>query len=168
MSKGHVYILSNPSMPGIVKIGRTKRDVESRASELYVTSTPTPFVVEHYVYCPNCSDMEQMMHTHFAAKRVSGAREFFAIDAHEASSVLDAYLRQELTGYVSEFSESLCVVDEMMALDEYTPLRIGWDMNEHPAEVVAAMGFLTAEEMRPAMARWRAAVNRKATGGDSK
>ena len=42
MSKGIVYVLSNPAMPDIVKIGKT-RDINQRLSSLYSTGVPLPF-----------------------------------------------------------------------------------------------------------------------------
>lgn len=39
-----VYVLTNPAMPGIVKIGKTNReDPQVRMSELYTTGVPLPF-----------------------------------------------------------------------------------------------------------------------------
>ena len=39
-----VYVLTNPAMPGIVKIGMTDRpDVQRRMGELYSTGVPLPF-----------------------------------------------------------------------------------------------------------------------------
>jgi hypothetical protein len=36
-----VYILTNPVMPGVVKIGKTDReDVQSRVKELFTTQIP--------------------------------------------------------------------------------------------------------------------------------
>jgi len=41
---GIVYVLTNPTMPGLVKIGKTSRDsVMARLSELYTTGVPLPF-----------------------------------------------------------------------------------------------------------------------------
>ena len=42
-----VYVLSNPAMPGLVKIGRTSRDrLQSRMDELHGTGVPLPFCCE--------------------------------------------------------------------------------------------------------------------------
>ena len=39
-----VYVLTNPAMPGIVKIGMTDRpDVQHRMGDLYTTGVPLPF-----------------------------------------------------------------------------------------------------------------------------
>ena len=39
-----VYALTNPAMPGIVKIGKTDRDnPKVRMNELYTTGVPLPF-----------------------------------------------------------------------------------------------------------------------------
>ena len=41
---GIVYLLTDPAMPGLVKIGMTTRDcVEERMKELYGTCIPAPF-----------------------------------------------------------------------------------------------------------------------------
>jgi hypothetical protein len=41
---GIVYVLTNPAMPGIVKIGKTSREsVHTRLNELYSTGVPVPF-----------------------------------------------------------------------------------------------------------------------------
>jgi hypothetical protein len=46
---GFLYVLSNKSMPGIVKIGVTTGRVEKRAKELSrPTGVPQPFVIECY------------------------------------------------------------------------------------------------------------------------
>lgn len=58
MSKGYVYVLSNPCMPGIVKIGKTTRSVEDRANELYQTGVPEPFKVEEFFHSPDCHELE--------------------------------------------------------------------------------------------------------------
>jgi len=42
-SKAHVYILTNESMPGLVKIGWTAGDPNERADALSTTGVPTRF-----------------------------------------------------------------------------------------------------------------------------
>ena len=41
--KGLVYILANPAMPGLVKIGQTTNEITSRMNELNTTGVPLPF-----------------------------------------------------------------------------------------------------------------------------
>ena len=42
---GIVYVLTNPVMPGIIKIGMTQRnDIEGRLRELYTTGVPVPYI----------------------------------------------------------------------------------------------------------------------------
>ena len=49
MSLGYIYILSNPAMPGVLKIGFTTRSVDQRASEISSsTGIPEPFNVEFW------------------------------------------------------------------------------------------------------------------------
>jgi len=44
MEYGIVYLLTNPYMPGLVKIGMTKQeDLEKRMKELYTTGVPVAF-----------------------------------------------------------------------------------------------------------------------------
>ena len=43
LMEGSVYVLTNPAMPNMVKIGKTTRDVELRLADLYSTGVPLPF-----------------------------------------------------------------------------------------------------------------------------
>lgn len=44
MQYGIVYLLTNPCMPGLVKIGMTtQEDIDKRMRELYTTGVPVPF-----------------------------------------------------------------------------------------------------------------------------
>lgn len=46
MAAGHVYILINANMPGLLKIGMTERTPEERARELSAgTGVSSPFIV---------------------------------------------------------------------------------------------------------------------------
>lgn len=78
---GWVYLLINPSMPGMVKVGMTKRQPEERLVELSgATGVPTPFQLIHSVYSEDCADAERRTHEWLSAMgcRVSSNREFFA------------------------------------------------------------------------------------------
>lgn len=60
MAEGIVYLLTNPAMPGMVKIGKTGRDVEVRLNDLYTTGVPLPF---ECVYAARVSDMGKVEKT---------------------------------------------------------------------------------------------------------
>jgi hypothetical protein len=78
----YVYILSNVSMPGLIKIGRTNRSVDERLKELNNTSLPTQFIVEHTIKTSDSKFLEKMVHKNFEKHRVNDNREFFRIN-HE-------------------------------------------------------------------------------------
>ncbi|MCV9963567.1 GIY-YIG nuclease family protein [Pararhizobium sp. BT-229] len=86
---GFVYLLSNPSMPGMVKIGRTTRDPATRAGELTSASgVPTPFRLEGYVRSPDAVRTEAAVHRIVGGDRVNSRREFFRIDPARAMSIM--------------------------------------------------------------------------------
>ena len=91
---GYVYVLMNPSMKNIVKIGKTEREPEERAKEFSsTTGVPTPFVVVYDCYFKSCSEAEIFIHTYLEHKgfRVSSSREFFEIPIKDAiDSVIKA------------------------------------------------------------------------------
>jgi hypothetical protein len=60
---GYVYILSNPAMPGLLKIGCTDRSIEERTKELNsATGVPTPFEVEAIFFSTNSLIEEKQIH----------------------------------------------------------------------------------------------------------
>nr|WP_188902765.1 GIY-YIG nuclease family protein [Deinococcus aerophilus] len=85
---GYVYVLSNASMPGLLKIGRTRQDPFSRAQSLRTTGVPTPFRVEFCLWSPDPAGLEMHLHQTFASRRIERSREFFQMKVHEV--VLEA------------------------------------------------------------------------------
>lgn len=80
-----LYVMSNKSMPGIVKIGVTSRDPQERATDLHTTGTPTPFIVEYYaLFGSYVWEAEKKAHNKLDSCRVSGNREFFNISVNNA------------------------------------------------------------------------------------
>ena len=74
-----VYVLTNPAMPGPVKIGMTDRDdVRPRMSDLYTTGVPLPFecVAAREIEDRAAPDIEAALHTAFGPNRVNASREF--------------------------------------------------------------------------------------------
>ena len=86
---GYIYILSNPSMPDILKIGKTERDPDERISELSnVSAIPSTFNLEYKVFVPDCHSAEKSIHEALKAMRVSERREFFDISVSEAIDIV--------------------------------------------------------------------------------
>ncbi|MFM0737897.1 GIY-YIG nuclease family protein [Paraburkholderia xenovorans] len=77
VASGYVYLLINPSMPGMVKVGCTLRDSKFRARKLYTTGVPTPFEVAFEVFTEDHEKLEGELHSRLANFRVNDDREFF-------------------------------------------------------------------------------------------
>lgn len=85
-----VYALSNPAMPGLLKIGRTDKDAGVRMSQLYSNpGVPLPFecVVAVETESPNVM-VEKALHRAFHPQRVNPRREFFEIDPDQVVELI--------------------------------------------------------------------------------
>ena len=61
-----VYVLTNPAMPGLVKIGSTvSEDASIRLAQLYSTGVPFPFNLEFAAKVSNCDEVERALHRAF-------------------------------------------------------------------------------------------------------
>lgn len=91
MSFGYVYVMSNPSMPHLYKIGFTTRAVEERIQEANQPNTwiPTPFVYEFYKFVANPQQKEMTLHKLLAKDRVNPNREFFRVDLDHVRLLFD-------------------------------------------------------------------------------
>lgn len=85
---GEVYVLSNPSMVGLLKVGCTQDTGLKRAAELSsVTSVPTKFHVEwSLAIIGDPRSVEQRAHALLASKRAG--KEFFRVTLEEAKSAI--------------------------------------------------------------------------------
>lgn len=91
--KGYVYVLSNESMPGIVKIGRSVSGGKGRAKAIYQTGVPEPFIVEFEILTDDCKRLEKTVHERMADARVSGRREFFRVSPLDAEiAIIEEHL----------------------------------------------------------------------------
>jgi hypothetical protein len=86
-SAGYLYLLVNPAMEGLVKVGMTARNPRDRARELgAVTGVPTPFILVFDIFVNDCSNAERFVHDELGKMncRVSANREFFRVEPNEA------------------------------------------------------------------------------------
>jgi len=84
MSAGIVYCLTNPEMPGLVKIGLVEDDtsdaLKKRLQNLYTSGVPVPFELYYAVIVDKVKQTEKLLHNAFAHSRENPRREFFRID----------------------------------------------------------------------------------------
>jgi len=69
MSKGMLYIFTNESMPGLIKIGTTI-DIKKRLKELDKTGIPTPFKLHYAIEVENYKQKEKYLHQGLSEHRV--------------------------------------------------------------------------------------------------
>ena len=93
-----MYVLTNPEMPGLVKIGRTSRkEVQQRLVELYSTGVPVPFECEYAARVSDEAVVEKAFHTAFEPYRINPNREFFRIDPEQAIALLTLLADEDVT-----------------------------------------------------------------------
>lgn len=154
MSKGWVYILTNQSMPGVVKIGRTARCVNQRASELFTSGVPTPFAVNHSVNSPDCEWLEASMHRKLAQFRVVAEREFFAIEASKAARELIDLHQEQVETWLHDFMPDHGPVDYDHQICTGHLAEIADHLGATVHDVSMAFSYLHPTEMAPALQRW--------------
>lgn len=99
MSKGYVYVLSNPSMPGLVKIGWSGNGGRHRADQLYKTGTPARFAVEFEIMSRQPQELERRVHSRLVAFRLNDGREFFSCSISLAvERIITCFMEMHATG----------------------------------------------------------------------
>ena len=92
MAKGYIYIMTNPALKNMVKIGYAS-DVESRRKQL--STTALPYDYEVYATYETSGQLEdkklhKMIDQLNPDLRVSKSREFFVLSPDDAYSLLEA------------------------------------------------------------------------------
>ena len=86
---GWLYVITSPSLPGLVKLGCTRRlNPALRVRELSSSSLPEPYHAHCFVFSDDCFELENNIHKYFDKERVNPDREFFRIEPKEAIDVL--------------------------------------------------------------------------------
>lgn len=95
-----VYVLTNPAMPGLVKIGMTDRaDVSRRMGDLYTTGVPLPFdcVIAREIQDREAADIERALHIAFGPNRINPSREFFKAEPEQVEVLLRVMPGRDVT-----------------------------------------------------------------------
>jgi len=85
---GFIYVLTNPTIPDLVKIGKTT-NLEERVKQLSSHSgVPVPFEVYYSCEVSDPHKVEKHLHDGFGDHRVNPKREFFRINPERVVSIL--------------------------------------------------------------------------------
>lgn len=87
---GWLYVISSPSLPGMVKVGCTRQiNPVMRVKQLSTSSLPYAFRTHGFVFSDDCFALESAMHHYFDDRRTVPDREFFNITPKEAIYALE-------------------------------------------------------------------------------
>ena len=92
-----IYVLTNPVMPGIVKIGKTGRSIEQRIRELDNTSVPVPYECMAAWEVKNPDVAEKALHRAFDKDRIRSTREFFWLSPDAPIAILEGFGIRDVT-----------------------------------------------------------------------
>ncbi len=102
-NKQIVYVLTNPSMPGLVKIGKTTQlEIDDRMKQLYSTGVPVPFECAFACNVKDATEVEKAIHFAFGLNRINPNREFFKVDPERIIAILKLLKVDEITQQVEK------------------------------------------------------------------
>jgi len=120
MDHGVVYILTNPAMPNLIKIGMTSQeDVKFRMAQLYTTGVPLPFECVYAARVSSYERVEKALHIAFGPDRLNPKREFFEIEPSQAIAIIKLMEIEDVTPMVRLEREQVDSVD-IEAGEEYS------------------------------------------------
>jgi hypothetical protein len=92
---GFTYVLSNPAMPGIVKVNYTNTLSEDHIAKLYSSDVPLPYVVEFEALTSFPVKVNKRAHAMLDWQRVAPGRDFFRAAPHLAVEALRDALAEQ-------------------------------------------------------------------------
>lgn len=155
-SKGFIYVLKNPSLKGMVKIGVTTKDPSKKCEELSSTSIiPTPFKVVYSQPSKNPFKVLNIVHTILDEFRVYKDSDFFNVDVEQTINLIQDIIkifynnynvnskgRYEAVGFGLE-NRPFLAKKRFNKVEELTSLGIDgrfiWDNKEHRC---LSMGYI--------------------------
>ncbi len=169
VAKGFLYVLTNPTMPGLSKVGKTTREPDTRVAELSSpTGVPQPFSLIFQQPVSDCDSAEAWVHRELerGGYRHAQNREFFNAPLHVVVQTVAqaANLMPISTGYSEDPSEIPPQTSEDLAENLYELGLAYMDGTEttlpNPREAVkcfeqaAALGHAAACSAAGSIYRW--------------
>ena len=145
---GIVYVLTNPAIPGMVKIGMTNRDsVDIRMKELFNTSVPLPFELEHASKVSDSEKVEKALHIAFHPYRIHAQREFFKINPEQAIAILKLLDKgSDITKDITnEINNDLTEIDRVASENFKRKMRPPLNFREMNIPIGAKLLFINDE-----------------------
>lgn len=113
-----VYILTNPVMDGLVKIGKTTQSIKDRVKQLSRdTGVPVPFEVHYACTVRNADEAEKLLHQLFDEQRINPKKEFFEISPEKVVLALKLAALEDVTD-VTPSKDIVENDEEQKALDK--------------------------------------------------
>lgn len=147
---GIVYVLTNPAMPGLTKIGQTtQEDITFRMSQLYSTGVPVPFECVYACQVNDSGAVESALHMAFGNSRVNPKREFFKIEPERVIAVLRLLAAEDVTPSVEkEISGSLDDTDKESLDDLKKSRRPRMNFKEMHIPVGAVLTYVDDDKIQ--------------------
>ena len=139
---GFVYVMTNESMPGMVKIGFTTRMPTSRADELFTSGVPSPFVVFSSIWFDDPKSVEAEVHAMLDVCRVTEGREFFRVLPEGATVRIVQILVNDIDAVVVPMWAYVCED----ALEQFADVK-----GVHPADI----GEVVSQDLKEFVKRKR-------------
>jgi hypothetical protein len=141
-----VYVLTNPAMPGFVKIGMTSMaEVSIRLAQLYTTGVPFPFELAFACKVPNGMVVETALHKAFAPYRPNSKREFFNIDPEQAIAILKLLHVDDATKEIEAIANPISD-EEVQAGKQFKKRRPNMNFHEMGITEGSQLHFTDAEQ----------------------
>lgn len=153
---GYIYFLTNPAMPGLLKIGFTTTSLSQRLTELNTTGVPQEFVVGAAFFVTDPMSCEAAVHQHLAKFRLNQEREFFQLSTKEALGLVSEMIFTRMNspaavadptpnqvGRLDETDERILQIIIHSSGGEVWPQKIAWDLRTiHREEAHLRLGAL--------------------------
>lgn len=147
--QGFVYVLSHDIMPGLLKIGATRKHPLQRMKELAAgTGVPGEFSLVYYRDFNDCFTAETLVHEQFEALRYNQAREFFEADIDQVVAFINKLDRSS----EYQLQSQGCVGGSAIKQNNVANMRLPWSelFATFPDDGTARS--LTAEEQQQCQA----------------
>lgn len=140
--EGVIYIISNPAMPGLVKIGKTI-NLEQRMNNLYKTGVPLPFRCVYAKKVKNYSEVERKLHKGLNSHRENPNREFFRISEEEVINFLELVEGKDVTPREDHFEDK----EDEIAFERATRVGQRFNFSMVGIPVGSSLQFLSDESV---------------------